>query len=146
MSKKADKYIVQTLQEPANISSPTFKAMYERFAKRVLWMDSNVVEGAFQMNTAWYFGVPDLDPVFPEHTHSYDELIGFFGSNPDDPYDLGAKIEVVIDGETHLLTRTTMLFIPKGLPHMPLSIKRIDRPVFHFSIVMNPEYTAGAYQ
>lgn len=143
MSQKTDKYVVQTLQEPANMSTPEFKAMYEKFAKRILWMDTNVVEGAFQMNTAWYFGVPELDPVFTEHVHDYDELIGFYGSNPDDPYDLGAEMVVTIDGEEHVLTKTTMLFIPGGVPHMPLSIKRIDRPVFHFSIVMNPEYTGG---
>ena len=65
MSQKTDKYVVQTLQEPANMSTPEFKAMYEKFAKRILWMDTNVVEGAFQMNTAWYFDVPEADPVFP---------------------------------------------------------------------------------
>ena len=140
---RTDKYVVQTLQEPANLSSPEFAAIYKKFAKRVLWMDSNVVEGAFQMNTAWYFGVPELDPVFTEHVHDYDELIGFYGSNPDDPYDLGAEMVVTIDGEEHTLTKTTLLFLPAGVPHMPLSINRVDRPVFHFSIVISPEYGAG---
>jgi hypothetical protein len=137
------KYIIQTLQEPANLGSPEFKEMYGKFANRILWMDANVVEGAFQMNTAWYFDVPAKDPVFEEHAHDYDELIGFYGSNPDDPYDLGAEMEVGINGEMHRLTRTSMLFLPSGMKHMPLSIKRVARPVFHFSIVMNPEYTGG---
>jgi hypothetical protein len=136
------KYIVQDLKDP-NMGTPEFQAMYKKFANRILWIDNNVVEGAFQMNTAWYFAVPERDPVFDEHAHDYDELIGFYGSNPDDPYDLGARMEVTIDGDVHELTRTTMLFIPAGLPHMPLSIKQVDRPVFHFSIVMNPEYTGG---
>ncbi len=129
------------------MSSPEFKKMYEKFAKRILWMDSNVVEGAFQMNTAWYFDVPEIDPVFEEHVHDYDEIIGFYGSNPDDPYDLGAEMEVTIDGEVHKLTKTTMIFCPAGVKHMPLSIKKIDRPVFHFSVVINPEYSGkGAYK
>lgn len=144
---KTDKYVIQNLQEPANMSSPEFKKMYEKFAKRILWMDSNVVEGAFQMNTAWYFDVPEIDPVFEEHVHDYDEIIGFYGSNPDDPYDLGAEMEVTIDGEVHKLTKTTMIFCPAGVKHMPLSIKKIDRPVFHFSVVINPEYSGkGAYK
>jgi hypothetical protein len=137
------KYIVQTLQEPATLGSPEFKEMYSKFAKRILWIDANVVEGAFQMNTAWYFAVPAKDPVFEEHAHDYDELIGFYGSDPADPYDLGAEMELTINGETHILTRTSMIFIPGGMKHMPLSIKRVDRPVFHFSIVMNPEYSGG---
>jgi hypothetical protein len=140
------KYIVQDLKDP-NMGTLEFQAMYKKFANRILWIDSNVVEGAFQMNTAWYFGVPERDPVFDEHVHDYDELIGFYGSDPDDPYDLGARMEVAINGEVHELTRTSMLFIPSGLPHMPLSIRKVDRPVFHFSIVMNPEYTnGGAYK
>jgi hypothetical protein len=49
-------------------------------------------------------------------------------------------MEVGINGETHKLTRTSMLFPPAGMKHMPLSIKRVDRPVFHFSIVMGPQY------
>lgn len=143
---KTGKYIVQDLKDP-DMGTPEFKAMYKKFANRILWIDDNVVEGAFQMNTAWYFDVPEKDPVFDEHVHDYDELIGFYGSNPDDPYDLGAEMEVTIDGEVHKITRTSMIFLPAGMPHMPLSIRKVDRPVFHFSIVLNPEYTGeGAYK
>ena len=130
------KYIVQDLKNP-DVGTPEFKAMYNKFANRILWIDDNVVEGAFQMNTAWYFDVPEKDPVFDEHVHDYDELIGFYGSNPDDPYDLGAEMEVTIDGEVHKIDRTSMIFLPAGMPHMPLSIKKVDRPVFHFSIVFD---------
>lgn len=136
------KYIVQDLKDP-NMGTPEFQAMYKKFANRILWIDSNVVEGAFQMNTAWYFDVPEKDPVFEEHIHDYDELIGFYGSNPDDPYDLGAEMEVIIDGDVHKLTRTSMIFLPANMAHMPLRILKVDRPVFHFSIVLNPEYTGG---
>lgn len=140
------KYIVQDLKDP-DMGTPEFKEMYKKFANRVLWIDNNVVKGAFQMNTAWYFDVPEKDPVFDEHVHDYDELIGFYGNNPDDPYDLGAEMEVTIDGETHEITRTSMIFLPAGVPHMPLRIKKVDRPVFHFSIVLNPEYTGdGVYK
>jgi len=140
------KYIVQELKDP-NMGTPQFQAMYRKFANRILWIDDNVVEGAFQMNTSWYFAVPEIDPVFEEHVHNYDELIGFFGSNPDDPYDLGAEMEVTIDGEIHRISRTSMIFIPAGVPHMPLSIKKVERPMFHFSVVMSPEYSGdGAYK
>ena len=136
------KLIVQELKDP-NMGTPEFQVMYKKFANRILWIDNNVVDGAFQMNTAWYFDVPEKDPVFDEHVHEYDELIGFYGSNPDDPYDLGADMEVTIDGDVHKLTRTSMIFLPANIPHMPLRILKVDRPVFHFSIVLNPEYTGG---
>jgi hypothetical protein len=140
------KYIIQELKEPAHTGSAEFKEMYKKFSNRILWIDNNVIEGATQMNTAWYYAVPEIDPVFEEHVHDYDEIIGFYGSNPDDKYDLGAELEVGINGEMHKLTRTSLLFIPAGLKHMPLSIKRVDRPIFHFSLVTGPEYIGGAYK
>lgn len=139
------KFIIQDLQDP-NLGTVDFQAMYKKFSNRILWIDSNVVKGAFQMNTAWYYAVPAKDPVFEEHVHGYDELIGFFGSNPDDPYDLGAEIEVTINGELHKINRTSLIFVPAGLKHMPLSIKKVNRPIFHFSVVMNGEYGDGAYK
>jgi hypothetical protein len=138
------KYFVQNLQQPADMGSPEFTALYNKFAKRVLWMDGNVVPGAFQMNTAWYFAVPERDPIFTEHSHPYDELIGFYGSDPENPYDLGGVIEFSLNGEAHRLTRSTMIFLPGGSTHNPMRILEVNRPIFHFSIVMNPEYDGGA--
>ena len=135
---------VQDLREPANMGTEEFKRIYSKFAKRILWMDGDVVPGAFQMNTAWYFDVPERDPIFTEHCHDdTTELIGFFGSDKDDPYDLGGVIEYAIDGEVHRLTRSTMIFVPAGLPHNPMRILEVRRPIFHFSVVMKTEYDGG---
>ena len=139
------KYILQELHDP-NMGTPEYQAMYKKLSKRILWIDNNVVPGSFQMNTAWYHDIPEKNPVFEEHVHEYDELIGFFGSNPEDPYDLGAELEVTIDGETHILTRTSLIFCPAGMKHMPLKFNRIDRPIFHFSVVVGPEYNGAAYK
>ncbi len=138
------KFFIQNLQEPANMGSPEFKKLYNSFAKRILWMDGDVCEGAFQMNTAWYFAVPERDPIFTEHTHDYDELLGFFGSNPDDPYDLGGVIEFSLNGEARRLTRSTMIWLPGGSTHNPMRILEVKRPIFHFSIVTNSVYDGDA--
>jgi hypothetical protein len=134
------KNFVQELQEPAALASPEFKEMYQKFARRILWMDSNVCEGAFQMNTAWYFAVPPRDPIFTEHEHDHGELIGFYGSDPDDSNELGGVIEFSINGEAHRLTRSTMIWIPEGAIHNPMRILEVRKPIFHFSVVMNPLY------
>jgi len=134
------KYFVQELQTPPGMLTPEFEKLYNSFAERILWMDGNVCPGAFQMNTAWYKGVPERDPIFPEHSHPYTEIVGFFGSNPDDANDLGAVIEFGLNGEMHRLTKSTMLFCPANSTHGPVRIVSVDRPVFHFSVVMNAEY------
>ena len=133
-------YFVQELQEPPNMMAPDFAEIYKRFSNRILWMDGNVCPGAFQMNTAWYFAVPERDPIFTEHVHDYDELIGFYGCDPDNPNDLNGVIEYIINGEAHRLTKTTMIFVPGGLEHNPMRILEVDKPIFHFSVVMNKQY------
>lgn len=139
METKYGKYIVQELN--TNRFSPESIARYKTFANRILWMDDKVVDGAFQMNCSWYLGPnPPDSPERFSHTHDADEIIGFFGSNPDDPYDLGGEIEFWIEDEKHILTRTSMIFVPGGMAHCPLVIHRADRPIFHFTTVTSGQY------
>ena len=138
------RYFVQELKEPAGMGTPEFRELYKRFAERVLWMDGDVCEGAFQMNTAWYFAVPDRDPIFTEHAHDHGELIGFYGSDPDNAHELNGVIEFSINGEAHRLTRSTMIWVPSGATHNPMRILEVKRPIFHFSVVMSPAYDGTA--
>ena len=135
------KYIVQTLQAPP--MSEGFSEIYKTWANRLLWMDTNVVPGAFQMNLSWYHSASEMRPLYKhdEHSHDFDELIGFLGSDPENPYDLGGVIEVGINGELHRLTKSSIIFLPANMKHLPLSIISLERPILHFSISMNHVYS-----
>jgi len=136
---KHAKYIVTNLKTPA--FTPGFAERYATFAKRILWMDENVVPGAFQMNCSWYLK-PNADHLGAgSHQHKESEIIGFFSSDPDKPYDLGAEIEFWLEDEKFLITRSAMIFVPPNMSHCPLILHRVDRPVFHFSVV-----TGGLYK
>jgi hypothetical protein len=112
---------------------------YAKYARRILWMDENVVEGAFHMNTAWYLkATQTLESK--SHVHDTDEIIGFFGNNPDDPYDLGGEIEIWLQEDKHVIDHTAMIFVPAGMVHCPLVLKRVDRPIFHFTVVSGRRY------
>jgi len=136
---KYGKYIVSELT--TDRFDAEYNARYAQWATRVLWMDDRVVDGAFQMNCSWYLRPPaEKMPEGSGHTHDYDEILGFFGSNPDDPHDLGGEIEFWLEDEQHILTRSSLVFIPKGMKHCPLRIRRVDRPIFHFSTVTGGQY------
>jgi hypothetical protein len=134
---KTSKYIVTDLQMPEFQQS--IDAEYSMFAKRVLWMDDQVVEGAFHMNVAWYLSVPARSES-RSHAHDTDEIIGFFGSDPARPYDLGGEVEIWLDGERHIIERSCMIFVPAGMKHCPLVLRRVDRPIFHFTTVTGHQY------
>jgi hypothetical protein len=133
-------YIVSDLRTPARFT-PEFNAAYAKWAKRILWIDKDVVEGSFQMNCSWYLRPPDVKTTEAKaHTHDADEIIGFFGNNWNDPYDLGAEIEFWLEDEMHIITSSSLIFVPHGMKHCPLILRRVDKPIFHFSTV-----TSGTY-
>ena len=133
--------IVQELVPQFTQPGP-FNDIYKQWGDRLLYMDSSVVPGAFQMNTSWYINAPDFDPLpyHEEHVHDFDELVGFLGSNPEDKNDLGGVIEIGINGELHRLTKSSIIFMPAGMKHLPLRIVELHRPILHFSVSMNPTY------
>lgn len=113
---------------------------YNKYAFRILWMDENVVPGAFHINTAWFFNRAEAVENVP-HTHDDDdEIIGFLGSDPDNPEDLGAEVEIMLGDEKHIITKSSMIFVPAGLKHCPLVLRRVDRPIFHFTTVPGKRY------
>ncbi len=133
---KYSQYVVTELKTPP-FSAETV-ARYNTFARRILWVDKNVVPGAFQMNCSWYLKRLEKGPA--AHTHDVGEIIGFFSNDFTRPYDLGGEVEIWLEGEKHIITKSALVFIPAEMNHCPLNLNRVDRPIFHFSVVTAGEY------
>jgi hypothetical protein len=131
------KYIVTELKTPE--SKQLIQAEYSKYARRILWLDDQVVEGAFHMNTAWYLKATSTLEDRP-HVHDTDEIIGFFGNDAENPYDLGGEVEIWLEDEKHVISRSAMIFVPAGMSHCPLVITRVDRPIFHFTTLVGHHY------
>jgi hypothetical protein len=88
------------------------------------------------------WGLPGGKPVSIEipHSHEFDEVIGFGGTNRNYPRDLGGEIEFLIGGEKHVITKTCLIFVPKGVLHCPITLNRIDTPIFMFEAANDPAY------
>lgn len=112
---------------------------------RLINLDSNIRDGAFIIETAWFLpgewpaSKGDVGTV-KEHGHDYDEVVAYVGTDPSDPYDLNGEVEFWIDGQQNNIDRSFIAFIPSGIPHGPLSIRRIDKPIFHFIAGMAKKY------
>ena len=129
-------------QDKPNLKLPTFRhGISKETVYRTIYLDSETVPGSkFYAEAIWFWPRPNSpkpkpgDEAGPKaHTHRFPEMIGFFGTNPDDIHDLCGEIELWIDGEQYLLTKSFVAFIPAGLVHCPLYFRRIDRPIFHFT-------------
>lgn len=107
---------------------------------RVLWLDNDVLPGSFYVETVWAYPRGPQEPAdkYPQqivgaHTHDFDEVLCFFGTDLQDPYKLNAEVEFWLGDEEHIIAQSAIVFIPKGLSHGPLVYRKVDKPMFIFS-------------
>ena len=111
----------------------------ETIRRNVILLNSDVIPGAPYFTCTWFYTPTDM--MQKPHTHDFDEHVGFVGSNPDDPTDLGAVIKFMVDGEWLTIDKSSVLFIPAGVEHCPYIIESIERPVIHWSSGATGVYT-----
>jgi hypothetical protein len=105
-----------------------------------MYLDNEYPKGAFYLECDWFWKAYP-DKVFARaHIHDWDEMISFFGSNPKEVTDLGGEIEFWIEDEKFILEKSCTVFIPKGMKHCPVIVKRVDRPIFHFTTGLGGKY------
>ncbi len=77
----------------------------------------------------------------PPHAHECDEIFLFMGSNPEEPDKLGAEIEFWMGegDETEIIKMNTsgLVFVPKGLVHLPLFFRNVKKPLIWIVIGLN---------
>ena len=76
------------------------------------------------------------------HSHDLDEFLCFLGGNLENIFDFDATIELSMgeEEELYLIKQPTIVYIPKGFIHTPLTFKRVDKPVLFHPIALTPNY------
>jgi hypothetical protein len=138
---KHSKYIVTEPKQ--NIYVPPWGgSLSPDRSTRVMYLDNEVIKGAFYVECCWFWPTDKEDKSSPEpHKHDFDEVLAFYGTNWDDPKDLGAEIELWIDGEKNVMNQSFVAFIPAGIVHCPLKFLKVTRPVFHFATGQGKSYS-----
>ena len=107
---------------------------------RVVSLDDDMSKGAFYADFAWIWsGTTTMAPK--GHAHEWDEMIGIIGSDRDNPRQLGGEVTILLGDEEHLLTQSSLIFIPGGLTHCPLEFKDIKTPVLCFTVGNTVKYS-----
>jgi hypothetical protein len=75
----------------------------------------------------------------PCHTHNFQEFLAWYGTNPEDPYDFGGEVHFFFgeELEEYVFTKPTFISLPPGLPHCPLEITRVDRPIIQIEVMLS---------
>jgi hypothetical protein len=135
---KESKYKKYFLTEPGLRNTPRIK-----MANPSAYIDSALHFGTqTNFSMAWrYIKEPMLFDRVP-HSHQFDEYLCFLGGNLENIFDFDATVELYIgqEGELHLIEQPTVVYIPAGLIHTPLTFKRVDKPVLFQPIPLTPDY------
>jgi hypothetical protein len=97
-----------------------FKSVYAHHGE----LNADFTLGFHYMNQAY-------TEVYP-HTHAGHEILCFVGSNPKDLTEFDAEIEIGMgeEVEKYTITSPSVVSLPPGLVHGPLTFKRVGKPVF----------------
>jgi hypothetical protein len=103
---------------------------------KFLGLDVHISYGAY-----WTAGKMNKTQ-FP-HTHNFDQMMFFLGTDMNDLSELGAEIELCLGEEmnTHVITTSTAVAVPKGMPHFPANITRMDKRIIYLEISLAKRYS-----
>lgn len=163
MGGKYGKYITTELKQ--GVVMPGFKGPqkigqgyvdgYRMGLEHVIWMDNEVIPGAFYAECTWIWPSTYKDqrprpkltreeiekmPGIAPHAHAFPEVLTMFGTNMNDPTDLGGEIEFWLEDEQFILTKSFLAYIPAGMKHCPLKSYRMDIPIFHYTVGPGQRY------
>lgn len=87
-------------------------------------------------------------PVEGAVVHPYDEVLVFAGLDRDDMLNLGGEVSIELgeERETYVISEPSVVVVPKGTPHGPVTVRRADMPFVHYMIGLDPQYRGEVVQ
>lgn len=120
------------------------------------FIDNRRFEGSNGYMVFW-IGPQSYGPYGPDgwgkishgpHMHKYPELMMHLGTDPDNPLDLGAEVEMCVgpEMEKHVITQSTIIYLPANFIHSPWTIKKVTRPFLLVTINQSTVHTEKAFR
>jgi hypothetical protein len=101
---------------------------------QIVSLDSEVSPGAFYVDFVWIWS-GDLTMAPKTHAHDFDEMIGFISYNGrEKPRAIIGDVSMKIGKDQYNITKSSLVYVPKGVEHCPIEFKNIKQPVLLFTI------------
>src|SRR3989339_1687878 len=134
-------------KEYANLVKPMLVQTGPRglYPEPRIWMEGKDMEG-FNANFSFGFVKKPtvFHPVEGALVHPYDECLVFEGTDRSSILTLGAEVSIELgeEREEHTFKDPSVVLIPRGTPHGPVTVKKVDKTIAHYSIGLAGEYKA----
>ena len=122
--------------------------LHPELTKPVLELKSDESFGNHKFSLSWCPIPVPFEMVPQTHAHDYDQFLLFVGGDTNNMLDLGGEVELTLseDGknlEKFVFTTATMVYVPAGLYHCPLNIKKVNdpnKPILFHDFFLASEY------
>ncbi len=132
--------------------------IHEKHVHSLIWREGP--EGLYPFPLLWMEGEQDLEgfhasvsyayikeccsfhPVEGMVVHPYDEIMVFVSTNLDAMQDLGAEVTITIgeEQEQYSFNHSTVVCIPKGVPHGPATVTSLDKAFVQYTVGLDTAY------
>jgi hypothetical protein len=122
------------------------KKGFGKMASMVAFTDNDIIEGSHYLS-AMIMGPQAIGRGHGPHVHKDPEVLVALGTDPENPRELGGVMELCMgpEMEKHIVTESTLVFIPANFIHCPFTITRVDRPFIFVQCQYAPKLTETSY-
>ncbi|MFC1840392.1 twin-arginine translocation signal domain-containing protein [Thermodesulfobacteriota bacterium] len=112
----------------------------------VTFADNDIIEGCNYFSAMWMGESSTKTLGHGPHTHPVPEVLVAIGSDPEHPEDLGAEFELFMgeEMEKHIITKSTIIYIPENTIHCPFNINKVTRPFLFMQAHYGPKLAETA--
>jgi hypothetical protein len=134
---KYSKYFVHELPESLR------KKGFGRMPSMVAFTDADIIGGSKYFSVMWIGEEATKGAGHGPHVHKDPELLVALGTDPANPRDLGADMEMCmgLEMESHIVSESTMIWIPANFIHCPFRILKVRRPFLFIQCQYAPKLT-----
>ena len=134
---KYSKYFLHELPEEQR------KKGFGRMPAMVVFTDNDIIEGSKYFSVMLMGEEATKGAGHGPHIHEDPELLVALGTDPTNPKDLGADMEMCMgrEMESHIISESTMIWIPAKFVHCPFRVLRVRRPFLFIQCQYSPKLT-----
>jgi hypothetical protein len=134
---KYSKYILNELPDEQRFRG------FGKMPPMVAFTDNDIIQGSKYFSVMVMGQEAVKHPGHGPHIHQDPELIVALGTDMDKPRDLCAKMEMCMgpEMESHIITQSTMIWIPAKFVHAPFRVLEVTRPFLLIQCQYAPKLT-----
>jgi mannose-6-phosphate isomerase-like protein (cupin superfamily) len=121
----------------------TIQSMFKQItAPQVAIGGERDLKGA-KFSMGWSYITEPFIMVAESHTHDFDQIIFFLGGDPGKVGEFDAEVEMHLgkDQKKHIINYTSCVYVPAGLFHCPLNVKKVNKPFMFIDITLSPGFS-----